>query len=159
MRTLCRVVLLFFVAITVAFPATAQSSKRDALTGIGPIRVVIEGISLPSVDQGRLSDTMLQTAVELRLRQNDVPVDDEVVPYLYVRVNAVTTGDGLYGYGIDVELKTIVQIEATGREAWATIWDMGSAATIGGNHLRDLRDTVLDHVDQFSNDYLAVNPR
>ena len=87
-------------------------------------------------------------------------------PYLYVNVNCLAAGDGLYAYRIDVELNQEVilvrdpSIKATGTTYLSSAtWDVRSFGTVGANILRNLREAVKDHVDQFINAYLSVNPR
>ncbi len=155
---LLHLVLVTIVVTSLAVPATAQ--QRDNLTGIGPIRVVIEDLR-PDIEVEGLTRTMLQTAVELRLRRNGVPLADSVSLFLYVRVNAGRRqGSGMFAYSTDVQLNTPVEIIATGRTAnTATIWSHSEVGTVGADKVRQIRDSLLDYVDRFSNDYLAVNPR
>ena len=104
-----------------------------------------------------LTQRMLQTAVELRLRQNNIPLDEDAIPYLYVNVSALAPDvGGIYAYAIWVQLKQLASL-SNGLTAIATTWDNGYIGTVGRNNLRNVREDVLEQVDRFSNDYLAVN--
>ncbi len=155
MRILHLATLVAIALAGFAVPATAQ--ERDNLTGIGPVRVQIVDIN-PDAARDGLTTTMLQTTVELRLRQNSVPLDDAARPYISVYL-IVTKGGGLYAFSLSVSLLTAVQVVATGRITDAPIWTKDSVGTVGADNVRQfVREAVLNYVDEFSNDYLAVNP-
>ncbi len=159
MRTLHLATLVAIALAGFAIPATAQ--ERDNLTGIGSIIVVVETIGSDAERDG-LRRTMVQTAVELRLRRNGIPVADAAPSALFVAVNTLRHSelDGAYAFCVKVRLVTAVQVEATGRTVvGATIWSVNAVGLVGTSNARTLRDSVLELVDQFSNDYLAVNPR
>ena len=136
-----------------------ERDERDSLTGIRPIKVVVEGMQAGAERDG-LTAQLLQAAVELRLRLNGIPLSDGALPYLYVRVNTMKLSTmPNYVYCIDVAFKQAVQIVTTGRlVVRATTWERGSVGIRPADELRGVRDRVLDYVDEFSNDYLAVNP-
>ena len=158
MRTLHLAVLVAIALAGFAVPATAQE-QRDNLTGIGSIYVVVEPIRSDAERDG-LRTTMLQTAVELRLRQNGIPIADAPTSVLHVQVDTNRHSQlGGYAFCTVVTLVTTVQVEATGRTVYAAgIWSVGSVGSVGTDNVRQIRDYVLDYVDQFSNEYLAVNP-
>ncbi len=132
----------------------AANSQRDTLEGLGPIRVVVNS----DAERDGLTEQILQTAVELRLRQNDIPLDEDASfdRYLYVNVNTVVNDTGLYAYAVQVALKQRASL-SNGFTVRAATWDTGYVGMVGKNNLRTVREDVLDLVDRFSNDYLAVN--
>jgi hypothetical protein len=66
----------------------------------------------------------------------------------------------LYAYSIAVEVSQIVNSRVQPKYLLlATTWSAHSFGTIGGDNLRQLRDSVKDKVDRLINDYLAANPK
>ena len=195
MRYVARVVVAAYVSLASATAAQVTDNSRDSLAGIGPIKVLVENIPADIEPTGLTMET-LRTAVELRLRQNSVPLADEADPYLYIDVTALRSSNFVgYVYGVNVELRQPVQIVhpadfrisalerlnaevrrrenaqtalpvsdariATGLIVFdASTWNVRSIGAAPLNELRSIvRDYVLDYVDRFINDYLAVNPR
>ena len=154
---LTAVVVLGSILLTTAVALAQTDPERDSLRGIGPIAVGVENM-YPETERDGLTQRGLQTAVELRLRRNGIPLDD-TFRYFYVRVTTLKNdAGGFYAFNLTAELKQpvtasngVVIIAAT----WATPGLLGMVRT---ENLRDVRDDVLDAVDEFSNDYLAVNP-
>ena len=146
--------------VGLAEPVAAQSTGRDSLAGIGPVSVGIENIE-PNAQRDGLTRELLQTAIELRFRQNSIPIGEEPFPYLYVRVNALKLESRpSYVYSVEVSLVQNVQTVRAGLFVNARTWHhAGIVGIISAADLRDVRDSVLDMVDEFSNDYLAVNPQ
>ena len=90
-RVFIAVVVLMSVALRIGGQA---ASERETLKGLGPIRVVVEELGSDAERDG-LTQRMLQTAVELRLRQNGIPLEEDVaLPYLYVNVSALEDDEG-----------------------------------------------------------------
>ena len=152
-----RAFAVLFGMVLLAAQAGAQTLGRDSLNSIGPIDVVIEG-GTPGAKRDGLTRQMLQTAVEVRLRQKGIPLDEDASPYLYVKVNTVKSGEQ-YAYCVSVELhqKVLGLAKPTVMDArtWRTIGFLG---LVSAARLRDVvRDGVLELVDSFSNDYVAVN--
>ena len=62
---------------------------------------------------------------------------------------------------LDLELHTTVTVESTLKTAFkATIWNNGNL--IGSSfseHRNHVTEVLLEMVDEFSNDYLSVNPK
>ena len=150
------VVVLGSIFFPVAVVHTQSDAHRETLRGIGPVRVAIERMN-PDAERDGLTEQSLKTTVELRLRQNGIPLGDVASPFLYVRVSTRERGD-LYAYSIDAELRQLVTVP-NGRMVIAPTWFIaGLIGSVGSNNLQNLRDSVLDGVDEFSNDYLAMNP-
>jgi hypothetical protein len=82
-------------------------------------------------------------------------------PYLYINIpTSKRDGTGLYAYYIAVELNQDVWLprDLDIETLKATTWRSGAVGSIGGTKIRDVRESVLDLVDEFINAYLAVNP-
>ena len=152
------VVLLGVLLLATPTRGQTREPERNSLKGIGPVRVEVEGMH-PDLEREGLTQEMLTTAVEIRLRQNGIPLTKSLSPNLYVNVNGVKNARGLYAYRVDVKLVALVTILATEQLTFANVWDTELVGMVGAANLRDVRDDVLDKVDQFSNAYLAVNPK
>jgi hypothetical protein len=107
-----------------------------------------------------LTTDALQEAVVGRLDTHGVPIDRGAgpPPHLEVSVNAVKGDGGVYGYSIDLKLSQVVTVRATGRETVASTWEFGIVGTIPAAQLPTVVGQVAQAVDEFSVDYLAVNP-
>ena len=151
------VVVLGVMLMTVAV-AQGQSLAQESLREIGPVRVYVAPIDSEAERDG-LNRQSLQTAVELRLRQSRIPVNNESEVSLWVLLNTTKDDDGLYACSLGVSLQQAVTVASNGVVLFGTTWKSNRSVGMGGaNNLRQLREFVLDQVDEFSNDYLAVNP-
>lgn len=170
------VTLSFCFWLALIFSASAQTfldGQRESLRGLKGVELVMEVIN-PEAERKGLTRSQLQTDVELRLRKAGIKVltrqerlKTPGYPFLYVNVSTVKTPEtlggllgGLYGYSISVELREKV-ILARNRsiETYAATWSKGVVGTVGADKLRSVREGVGDLVDEFINDYLAMNPR
>jgi hypothetical protein len=117
-----------------------------------------------------LTDSQVQTDVELRLRRAGIRVltpDEQDArpgsPYLYININT-KAGDGpsagLIAVNINVELRQSVRL-ARDPDIWvlhATTWSKSVLGLGGHAQLRHVRESLGDQVDKFINDYYAANP-
>jgi hypothetical protein len=124
--------------------------------------VLVEDLD-SQIERDGLSASQIKTDVELRLRRNGIKVDDNSRNYLDVFVKVLKAqppGPRGYAYSIDV---TVIQPALLERDKspvpLATTWQAGVLGTLSPESLRDIRGFVLDYVDKFINDYLAVNPK
>ena len=130
---------------------------REQLRDLGPIKI---DVSVTGADAERygLTQQMLKTAVELRLRRNGIPIRDEPGPTLGIHVQALKIGFGnnvSYAFCFGADLHRLVRLPSS--ELSVIIWNVSNMAVRPQERVRSIRDLVLDHVDSFSNDYLAVN--
>lgn len=147
------------LAIFAGLPLGAQSS---GLVGLPPIVVVIEADTI-----GRLDTTVLRTAVELKLRQNRIPLwktGGIPVSFLTLTVNTARNSSVReYIFHLDLRAEQPARLLNSRREYFplATVWRGRDAIGYAGMDL-DLNDQVQKWVDQavdaFLNDYLAANP-
>jgi len=134
--------------------------ERATLKGVSAFSVVVEGLD-PDLERYGVTKKQLQTAVELRLRKAGLPVRDGVtLPYLYINVNSLIHDDGTASISIRVEFKQAVRLERDPTlSTMATTWDAGGVASYGVRRLREIVNYIGDFVDQFVNDFLAMNPK
>lgn len=131
------------------------------------MEVLVEEID-PQAETFGLTRSQLQTDTELRLRKAAIRVlaeqeaENQGSPLLYININASGAKDivGVFSYAIRLELRQRVILERdTSIRVIATTWTITSKGVVGANKLRNLRQIVADYVDEFINDYLAVNQR
>ena len=151
-------------------PANASSEgvyTDKSLTGLKGVWVCVEDIDSDAKKDGLDAD-QTKVEVELRLRQAGITVFDKInsdgnnsMAYLYVNINAVKNGNGMYGYGLSLSVKEVVNLlRSTPCRTFARTWTTSCAGTVGSNDMATtLRQYVDDEVDRFANDYLAQNPK
>jgi len=167
--------LLAVGVFVLAFPSAtqAQGGHPDLLVGLDSVNVAIEPLPQPARDAG-LSRESLQTAVELRLRQSGIRVnlDDassRVMLLATVNVVDIVVGGG-YAYSLLLQMWEPVYIKRKVKPdsvissselerafAAGVLWQESSLGT--SNDGTFIRDSLLQFVDEFANDYLAANPR
>jgi len=132
-------------------------NERLALRGIGPINVVI-GVDEESVAHG-LTEEALQAAVELQLRRNGVPLLESDTNHLVVNIGVIDAE--LFGFIIQTYFRQAAAVISSNQVGNYITWHREHFGYVSLE--RDLRDTVREnisqHIDIFSNDYLAVNPQ
>ena len=134
-----------------------RSYERELLVGRPEFEVIVEEFD----DEGRtvgLNQVRLRTAIESRFFELEMPLKDGAIPYVYVKVVALLSEED-YVYHATVEFKQIIP-GAMGpyHTRFFQVWHadtLGIAARSGAaDHVTD---AVMDLVDEFANDYLAVN--
>jgi hypothetical protein len=133
---------------------------RATLKGVDSVLVAVEDME-PGAERDGLTQSQIQTDVELRLRQSGITVDPTSHYILYVNVNTVRTDDGFYAYNIEVSFAQAVMLLRAPETVlnFVPTWGVGSVGTIRANRLRNVRSRVIDHVDKFINAYLEQNPK
>ena len=158
---------------TLAPPVLAQGDSersRETLRGLpAAVFVLIETLH-PDLESDGLSETQLQTDVELKLRLAGIKVltreqhllqDEDGQAYLYLSINSLKDQSGFYSLCIDLSLNQNVRLVRNFQLVQSvSTWSMGSVMTGGENRLRQaVRDSVKDRVDEFINAFLSVNPK
>ncbi len=167
MRT-ARYLAAWMIAELFASVLIATDTERDRATlkGLEGVHVIVEELK-DDAERDGLTKSAIRTDVESKLRQAGIRVlaENEGLstpgsPVLYVNANTLKNDDGLYAYSIVVQLMQGVTLRRdssiSGR---AVTWSNGGVGTVGQNTLRKIREDVCDHVDQFINAYLSVNPK
>src|SRR5262245_29812941 len=140
----------------------ATNRKRALLKGVKSFDVVVEGLG--SDVEPILSQTDMQTTVELRLRQFGLPLSEEGDGYLYVNLNAIPTEEdkSRWAYSLTVEFNQCDAIRARDRLPLGCVgvWNTGHIVVVGSRKFREgALESVRELTDRFINDYLAANPR
>jgi hypothetical protein len=139
---------------------------KDTLRGLIGVVVVIETIK-PDAEADGLSISELQTDVELKLVQGGIRVlphsewcQTPGRPWLYVSVNTIKHL-GSYFFSVDVQLKQDVNLpHQPSIVTSSATWELGSIGFAKTDLLRaKIRESVGAYVDNFINDYSAVNYR
>ena len=171
--------LLAVSLFVLAQPSVAQAqSDPGPLTRLKAVRVHVAEYSDATIVG--LSSESLSTAVELRLRQSGITVDEEGAA-LFVFVSVLDRQvAGAYAYEAEIRLLEGVYAlrnmradldpyPASRREFVERVeenihtgatWRSSVLGLAVSNTARTrIRDSVLELVDRFANDYLAANPR
>lgn len=168
-QPLCAVLIAISVGtLCTASDAAADEIERSSLKGLKGFVVLVERLRADAENNGLTTDS-IRTDVELRLRQAGITVypsvRDDPSPakaYVYVNINlraANGTATGLFAASVSVELQQWLRSRVSDLEFPGATWSRGTIVTVGASHLRDIRDTVKDRIDEFINDYLAANPK
>jgi hypothetical protein len=137
--------------------------QRDTLKGLHGVQVLVEDLK-PEAENYGLTREAIQTDIELRLRQYGIKVlspEESGRSCLYINVNAVVR-DPLEIAAVAVEVQfrqEVLLCRDLKTRVNAPTWGKGSASVVGRGNLKDVREGVKDLVDEFINDYLAVNPK
>lgn len=125
--------------------------------------MVIESLP-PELGLRVLYQRRLRTQAQDRLSQAGievVPEQDAInngLPYLYVNVNVINTGVGLYVFATRVCLKQPMLLpREPSVELYTSTWEIGGVGTVGVNNLSAMLGSVAQHLDQFCQDHLAQN--
>lgn len=144
--------------------------RRMPLVELPSVSVLVVVIREDTQQKDGLSKDTLKTAVELRLRTLGIKVitEEESLkepgwPYLYVRVGVMRSNAyPIYFFTNGVVLKQNVTMDRPPK-LWITgaiTWETSSQGLCPGQDLaKVITENVLEMVDKFANDYLAVNPK
>ena len=141
-------------------------NARKTLAGLTRIYVVVEHVPDEAQRDG-LDTTLIQTDVELKLRQAGITVltqqewlSTAAAPYLYVNVQVFKNPAKFYAYRATVELRQrVTLVHDPSVSVLATTWSVpGTIGTVGSQKVGSVREDVRDLTDQFINAYLAANP-
>lgn len=168
MKTYNRIgfILILIMLSTSSFVfAKYYSDNKETLRGLKGVFVLIEPLK-PEIEKDGLTESQIQTDVELKLRLAGIKVlskEEQVMspgsPYLYVipHIRKMDYNRG-YLYTISVEFCQKVYLERDLKiSSVATTWSTGCLGT--DPDLNSIRTVIKDQVDIFINDYLAVNPK
>lgn len=150
--------------------------EAESLRGLDGLRVTVEDLG-DEEQKGELTKDVLQTYLEMRLRQARIPVlskgewwASERRPYLYLNIMAFQTVSGGWAYTLRLEVKQLACIKGgmEGQEgalalllggcSFFTTWDGGWLFMTPDNLANSVRGNLVEPMDQLVNDYLAVNP-
>ena len=163
------VVALVFGLIGLAGPASGQPATgpdASSLEAIGPLRVEtlvhVPGILQPADPEWRQVVQGLQTFVEDRLRQDDIPLHEDARSTLRITVVGSQTQAGASrdpsAVLVEVSLTQLARLNS-GVATLARTWERQRVYVVAD--LQQLLDAaqvaVRRFANEFSSDYLAVN--
>lgn len=166
--------MCIWVGVLIVWPAVghaATAQERESLREFTGMGVIVEDLSTYAQQAG-LTKAHIVTDVEVRLRQAGIKVltrrerlRTPGQPYLYVRVTAISIPSNTppsvlgYAFAVDVHLEQRVNLSRNRQETDAKTWSTVSiGVTPPRGFARIARQAVRDLLDEFLNDYLAVNP-
>jgi len=144
------------------------TEQRDTLIGLQSVFVSINLTGEQEVERLGLTEQLLQTDTELTLRRYGVPMWSEGtigrVGYLHADVVILISKNwpiAVYTYSVKLYQHVLLPLEIQIASYLTTTWT--SAQQVGYCRVELLKDTVKgnvrERVEQFVNDYLAVNPK
>jgi hypothetical protein len=136
-------------------------SQVETLAGFDTLKVLVEGFD-PDLVQAGVTETQIQTDVEIKLRQAGFKVKDKeemFSPYIYLYINVSSNNkNGIFAVSVHTSLTQEVYLDRDKSiDTLASTWDTGDIGLISRGNVRSLRDTISDQVDRFINDYLKAN--
>ena len=143
-----------------------QKYRRAILRGLQGCRVVVENLE-PEIERDGLTREQLQTDTELKFRMAGIKVlslkeATQVKgssPFFHLWVRVLKLQSGCYTYVITAELIEVVFPKR--KPHYPIVVSTCEIPSFMGFtcRLTDIRQPAKDIVDQFINDYLAVNPK
>jgi len=166
-RALAGLVFLSVTAVSSLLGQGDDESTRKTLAGLHRVRVVVQLSDSADVQKDGLSQSQLQTDVEVKLRQTGIIVlgqqEAQSGPWLNVIVSTLNVSSanamGMYAVSVSAELHQWVTLARNPSvRVWVSTWSAtGQFGTTA--HLSSVRDIIRDMTDQFINAYLAENPK
>ena len=162
-----KIILLMVFSLLICSPGFAGTpvSQRESLEGVGPVEVVVSmGQQKSDVS---LSEHGLKASIELRLRSLGISVADNykkqsaAYPFLWVSVRILS--DDKLGVNVYSVAALFAQLTTSkifpNRTINSTTWYDTTNGWAGDQVARDgIKESLLELVDRFANDYLAMNP-
>jgi hypothetical protein len=142
-----------------------DSADRESLRGVTGVEVVVEPLDI-EIEQFGLHTETLQRDIKQRLHKTGVRVLTErerlAAPngvLLTIRMDAVHDRISRYFYSIDLFVSRKVRLESQpDSELSAVTWrKTGTIKTIADDNVKHIETQILQKVDLFIKDYLAVN--
>lgn len=160
------IVVSLLLVLLSAGGASAQlfvPTGRDTLRGLPGVEVAVEAAS--ELSHAELTTTALHGAVEQRLRAGGITVyatqmanPSDAKAYVYVHLNALSLPGKLFAVAIQVHLRQTLKSAVTGSSIVnAMTWDQHTVAAATAADGAQLRDLVLEMIDQFVADWRAVH--
>lgn len=140
----------------------AASDRKIPLVGATPFLVLVEDLRNEDQFRGQLTANGIRTSVELRLRQLGLPVvGGDTAFVFYVNVHAMTTSSQQVVYDAPVQFQELLpHPRLADRAMLVTTWSTSTLGTVPLTRSGEaIRESVVELVDEFANDYLAANPR
>jgi len=161
------VTVLALLLVVLVKSSVSASGDKNTLKGLKGVNVLIEDMTNDAIKAG-LTVKQIQTDVEVKLRIAGIRVltKEESIktlgrPYLYVNLNIrKTSNTSLYHANLEIQLIQNVLLERDqSMSCSAATWSISGVASGGKDKIQTVRDFIKDNMDEFINDYLAVNPK
>jgi hypothetical protein len=175
-RAFMLIVALQFYSVVMA--QGDNNDSRRSLKGLTGVFVIVESSKKPELERGGVSENLIQTDVELRLRVSGIKVftEDEAIdapglPTLQITISVsgfaklpdvgTSKGEELCAYSVSTSLFQTVTLkrDPNTEPIHAATWRVSTTAAALASNLSRIRDSVKDLVDKFINAYLSVNPK
>lgn len=170
MNTYKRVGLILAVVMVFALDSFVLAADNELLRGLQAVYVTVTDFDAKIAQEGGLYEHELRTDAELKLRLAGIKVvtesdahklDYPVQLHLYTAIaKAQVALVSVYYYWVGVKLLEFVKpLRKPGHIARAPIWESGFSFGYNEANLSKVRQSAQDHMDQFINAWLSVNPK
>ncbi len=165
-RSLLRFIALFALLIPAALAAAADQAEINSLAGLSGVFVTVDNIN-PAAEILGLDSRKISGDVELRLKQKHIPIltvqqmrQRPGLPILKVLLNVHKTDTGIFVYSIDLHLQQSAHLTRNPAiESFAITWQTGTLGIASEDQMSQVRDLIMDYVDEFAADYKKANPQ
>ena len=173
MRIYVFLVFVLLVAVSAPFSCcqVPQKFQQDSLGGLIGVTVTVNPFE-PSLDGTSLTQDLVQTDAELRLRKAGISVVDSKqfgkqfgnVAILFIGVNLMKLDPidkTIYAINMSVvQPAKLLRISTnTPPKLYAMTWKDDVLGHVNNDKLSVIRQSIGDEVDKFANDFLAANPK
>jgi hypothetical protein len=160
----------FTLLMALASPVSAADIQfeRKTLAGLTEVGVIVEQID-PAMEKAGLKRFLLQTDVELRLRQAGIRVlttaelEAPGSAFLLLSVGGTASRQLPKVFALCIRLalaQGVMLIRRPSVTSVGSTWYMDAqAVSVDTDYVPAVRESVRDMVDQFINAYLAANPK
>jgi len=158
-----KMILFLITVLLLCSNVSAQITGQErALKTIRNMKVIVV---ISDMNDIGLTDDVLTTDIELRLRKAGVPVLSSTAewapdsPRFVLNVHVIATRDSVRGEEI-LACAALVQLLHTEQGLLISTWQNEAVGLFDKSTARSgIRDGIADAVDKFANDYLASHPR
>ena len=163
-RSLATIIAVVILLIPAPFAVAADQGEINSLTDLQGVYVTVDNIN-PAAEILGFERTKVRGDVLLRLKQKGVPVltvqqmrQTPGLPILKVLINIHKTDAGFYVYSIDLHLQQSTRLtRKPSLEVFAITWKTGTLGIASKDQMTQVRDLIMDYVDEFATDYKTAN--
>lgn len=168
MKTYESIMVLLIIALCPCYVFSQTSNSPDRQQSMKGLEGIYVQVNLNSdIKEAGFSEAAIKNEVETKLRIAGLTIlnEQEIVntpgkPYFQITTFGYKMSTGGYVCAILAGLKQdVLLIRDTSIETEASTWSSMWEITFSEGNMYHLGETVLTMVDQFTKDYLAVNPK
>jgi hypothetical protein len=154
-RTLAIAMLLPWASLR----AGDSNLDRATLRGLKAVNVVIDHLD-PQLEQEGLTQEMLRSRVEERLRKAAIPIDANAVEFVGMHITSMQSGKGPYSLCFSMAFyQPVTLVRDTKIRTASQTWDVNAILVVPPKPMvQSVLNTADQLADLFVNAYRFVNP-